>query len=83
MTETLSCQELVELITEYLEGTLPAADRDRFDQHLSACGGCENYLEQMRRTITLTGRLTEADLPAETEADLMALFRGWKAGSPG
>lgn len=59
----LTCQELVELVTEYLEHTLPPIDVARFEAHLSGCTGCTNYVEQARRTIDLTGRLTEDSLP--------------------
>ena len=74
----LACQEVVELVTAYLEDTLRAADRERFEEHLVFCDGCENYLEQMRTTIRLTGR-AEDELPAELEAELLEAFRGWRA----
>jgi predicted anti-sigma-YlaC factor YlaD len=74
----LACQEVVELVTAYLEDALDAVDRERFEEHLVFCGGCENYLEQMRTTIRLTGRV-EDELPAELEAELLAAFRGWQA----
>lgn len=77
-SEDLSCAELVELVTEYLEGALPAADRVRFDEHLGVCDGCSNYLQQMRTTIELTGRLSEADLDARMKEALLATFREWK-----
>ena len=59
----LACQEVVELVTAYLEDALDPADRERFEEHLVFCDGCSNYLEQMRITIRVTGRL-EAELPA-------------------
>ncbi len=55
----LTCKELVELVTDYLEGVLPPAERRRFEEHLAGCQGCWNYLQQMRATIRLTGQLTE------------------------
>ena len=55
----LSCQELVELVTDYLEDRLPPAERERFEGHLALCPGCDTYVEQMRETIRLTGELTE------------------------
>ena len=74
----LACQEVVELVTAYLEDALDPADRERFEEHLVFCGGCDNYLEQMRTTIRLTGRI-ERELPDELEAELLEAFRGWRA----
>ena len=81
MGEPLTCKEIVELVTEYLEGTLPAAVRSRMDEHLAGCEGCTNYLEQMRVTIRLTGALREQDLSARERADLLRLFGGWSRAS--
>lgn len=74
----LSCSELVELVTDYVEGVLPAEERMRFEQHVMICEGCTNYLEQMRETIRLTGMLREADLAPEARAELLMTFRDWK-----
>ena len=76
--ETLSCQELVELVTDYLEDALPAYDRARFDAHIEACDGCTRYLAQIRVTIELTGRLTHEQLDPAAEAALLEAFRDWK-----
>ena len=78
MTDELTCKELVELITEYIEGALPADARARMDRHLSGCEGCTNYLEQMRQTIRLTGKLREESLTSRQRDDLLELFRDWK-----
>jgi anti-sigma factor RsiW len=78
--EALSCQELTELITAYLEGTLAAADRQRFEAHLAMCQGCTNYLEQMRTTIALVGRLAEDTISPAAKDALLETFRGWKHG---
>ena len=76
----LSCQELVELVTDYLEDRLLPAERERFEGHLTLCPGCDTYVEQMRETIRLTGELTaEAIAPAARDT-LLAAFRGWKRG---
>jgi anti-sigma factor RsiW len=72
----MACAELVEVITDYLEGKLPARDRRRLEAHLGGCDGCDAYLEQLRTTISLTGRLREEDVPPELEARLLAAFRG-------
>jgi anti-sigma factor RsiW len=73
----LTCHEVVELITGYLEDTLPAAERARVEEHLSGCEGCTRYLAQMRETIRLTGMLTEEQIPEEQKAELLDAFRTW------
>jgi anti-sigma factor RsiW len=73
----LTCREIVELVTAYLEDALDAADRERFEEHLVFCDGCGNYLEQMQQTVRLAGRVTE-EIPAELEARLLEAFRGWR-----
>ena len=77
--EQLSCQELVELVTAYLEGALPETEHARFEEHLAACGNCQLYLEQMRTTIAVAGRLREEDVPPELEERLLVAFRDWRA----
>ena len=74
----MACAELVEVVTDYLEGTMPARERRRLETHLSACDGCDAYLAQMRTTISLTGRLREEDIPPAFEERLLAAFRDWK-----
>jgi anti-sigma factor RsiW len=78
-TQELSCKELVELLTEYLEGTLPPADRLRFDEHLAICPGCRVYLDQMRTTLQALGQLHEQSIPSHTKEELLRVFRGWKS----
>lgn len=73
----LPCKDLVEIITDYLEGVLPPAERERFETHLSACSGCRTYLEQMRATVAAAGRVTPDELPPESRRRLEELFRGW------
>ena len=77
----MNCKELVELVTDYLEGKLSLTERQRFEAHLSGCAGCRNYLDQMRTTIRLSGRLTEDHVPAEGKDKLLQAFRQWKAKS--
>jgi len=76
--EALSCQELVELVTAYLERALTAEDHARFEEHLATCGTCEVYLEQMRATIRLAGEMTVEDLSPEAERELLSAFRSWR-----
>jgi len=77
--ERLSCQELVELVTDYLEGALSAEQSARFEAHLEPCRGCTAYVEQMRATIELVGRLTPEDVSPEAGAALLGVFRDWKS----
>ena len=74
----LICRELVELVTDYLEGSLSAAQRARFEEHLAKCAGCQNYLAQMRQTIKLVGELTEDSITPQARDDLLGVFRNWK-----
>jgi anti-sigma factor RsiW len=76
----LTCAEVVELVTDYLEGRLPDYDRRRFDEHVAICEGCATYLEQMRATIATAGRVRAADLPPELGERLLQAFRGWRSG---
>ena len=78
MDDEMTCKELVELVTDYLEGVLPDDVRMRFEDHLSGCDGCTNYLEQMRQTIRLTGQVREENLTTQQRDDLLRLFRDWK-----
>ena len=75
--EAFSCQELVELVTDYLEGALSTADTRRFEEHIGGCDGCTEYLEQFKRTIELTGTLTPDDLTPAAESALLDVFRSW------
>ena len=79
--EELSCQELVELVTDYLEGALDERHVRAFERHLTGCDGCTQYLEQFRTTITLTGTLTLDDLTPEAETALLQAFQGWRRSS--
>ena len=81
--EMLSCREVVELVTAYLEGALSEAEEVRFEEHLAMCDGCAAYLDQMRTTIALAGRLDPEAVDLEACDRLMHAFRGWKAGAEG
>lgn len=75
----LVCQQVVELVTDYLEGALSRSQRRRFEAHLDGCEHCTEYLEQMRATIRLTGHLQAEDLSPEMQADFTELYRRWRA----
>jgi anti-sigma factor RsiW len=74
----LTCQELVELVTDYLEDALSPADRLRFEDHLGICPGCATYLDQMRITIQAAGHIKEESLDPVVRDQLLDLFRNWK-----
>ena len=76
----LTCRELVELVTDYLEDRLPAAARARFEDHLTSCDGCQAYVEQMRLTLRALGRLPEEQLSGQAREAMLSAFRGWRAG---
>ncbi len=75
--EALSCQELVELVTDYLEDALDVASRAAFERHIAGCADCTRYLRQLEATVRATGRLTLDDLAPEAEEALLEAFRGW------
>jgi anti-sigma factor RsiW len=79
--EQLSCRELVELVTDYLEGALSEEERVRFEEHIEICGGCTTYLEQIRQTIAVLGRMPEDGLSPEAERELLEAFRGWRSSA--
>jgi anti-sigma factor RsiW len=79
-TRELTCKELVELVTDYLEGALPRRERRRFERHIAKCDGCTTYLEQVRQIIQMLGELTEDSLTPEAKGELLHAFRDWKAG---
>jgi anti-sigma factor RsiW len=77
--DEMSCRELVEVVTDYLEGKLPDPDRVRLEAHLAECPYCEEYIAQMRETIAALGELPRAEtLDARTERALLEAFRGWR-----
>ena len=76
----LTCREMVELVTEYIEGTMPPRQRAIFEAHLSVCPGCTAYLEQMRQTIAVLGKLTEETIAPQARDELLKAFRDWKRG---
>ena len=76
--DDIKCDEIVELVTQYVEGGLDEATRTRFELHVVTCRGCENYLDQMRRTVEVTGETDVAEPTDEQLAPLLDAFRGWK-----
>jgi anti-sigma factor RsiW len=78
--EELSCQEVVELLGDYLEGAMAPEDRERLEEHLAECDDCAAYLEQLRTTIRLSGRLSEEAVSPAAMAPLLEAFRAWRRG---
>jgi len=73
--EHVTCQEVVELVTDYLEQALPADEAAVFEQHLNFCDGCDWYVDQMRTTIATVGRIEEENVPSGMRDKLLAAFR--------
>ena len=73
----MSCQELIGLVTEYLDDALSPEDRARFDAHIADCPGCATYLEQMRQTISVLGELREDAIPPDVQQEFTSRLRGW------
>ena len=77
-TQALTCREIVELVTDYLEGELDAITTTAFDAHLDVCPGCARYLEQIRETVTTLGEVSSDNLSAEAQAGLVDAFRAFR-----
>jgi anti-sigma factor RsiW len=75
----VTCREVVELMTDYLDGVLSAADRAKFDHHMQGCDGCRAYLAQLRTARMLMGRVASEPVPEPLKAELMNAFRNWKS----
>jgi anti-sigma factor RsiW len=76
----IDCKELVDAITAYLDGSLPDADRRRFDNHLANCPYCTEYLAQMRKTVARLGTLDETTLSPDARERVLLAFRDWRSG---
>jgi anti-sigma factor RsiW len=76
-TQPMDCNEVVELVTAYLDGSLDLEDRARFDAHLLECDGCENYLQQFRSTVATIGKIPLDELNPTFRDRLLNAFRNW------
>lgn len=76
--ESMDCNELVELVTAYLDGALDLDTRSRFDIHLTECDGCDNYLQQLRSTVDRLGKVHGEELDPAFRDRLMTAFRDWR-----
>jgi anti-sigma factor RsiW len=70
-----SCQEVVEIITDYLEGRLSPESVAIFEAHLAICDGCQWYLDQIRITIDAVGRIEDEAVPTGLRDTVLAAFR--------
>jgi anti-sigma factor RsiW len=78
--EHLTCREFVEVLTDYLDNALDPAERAEIERHIVICRGCSNYVEQMRSTIDLLGRLAGDGAGDVGSERLLSMFRAWQAG---
>jgi Putative zinc-finger len=74
-----TCKEVVDLAAEYLEGGMTTSQMTRFEMHLNFCDGCFSFVDQIRATAALSGRLSEEQIPADTKSRLLAAFRDWRS----
>ena len=81
VTRMMTCRELVELVTDYLDDELDPAQRARFDEHLGECAPCVVYVDEMRMTIDALGRIPPESLSPDAERELLAAFRHWHEGA--
>jgi hypothetical protein len=75
----ITCQEVVDLVTDWLEGALPSEEAALFEMHLNFCEGCVWYVDQIRKTASLAGHIREEEVPPEVRARLITAFRDWKS----
>ena len=75
----MNCRQVVELMTDYLDGALSPVERARFEEHIAGCDGCRAYLQQLRTTRRVLGRLADEPVPADVERDLLEAFRSWRS----
>jgi anti-sigma factor RsiW len=80
VSDELTCHELVELVTDYLEDALAPLERARLEAHLDVCAGCREYLAQMRQTISVMGELPADSLDPKMSQRLLEVFREWRRG---
>jgi len=78
MADHVTCQEVVELATDYLEAALPPEEASLFEQHVNFCDGCDWYVDQLRATVATVGRITEEDVPPGVRDKLLTAFRDWR-----
>ena len=78
MSHEMSCKELVDLVTDYIDESISDEVRAKFEQHLTECGYCNAYVKQMHLTVKLTKKLAESDVNKPVPDELLNIFREWK-----
>jgi len=78
----MTCRQVVQLLNDYLEGTLPAADRRRVEEHLAGCEACTAFVGQLRASRRIVGRLAEEAIPEAVKQELLTAFRSWRPAGP-
>jgi anti-sigma factor RsiW len=78
----MTCRQVVELMTDYLEGALSPADRARFEEHISGCDGCRAYLAQLSATRRALRKLADEPIPQHLQLELLKAFENWKSTLP-
>jgi Putative zinc-finger len=73
-----TCQEVVDLAAEYVEGAMGLSEATLFELHLNSCNGCSTFIDQIRATASLAGQLSENQVPEEMKAKLLTAFRDWR-----
>lgn len=81
LSDSLTCKELVEIVTDYLEGQLSCGERARFEEHVAGCDNCTIYFDQIRRITRAGASLADTFVAREALAPLLTAFRGWKQGA--
>jgi anti-sigma factor RsiW len=79
----MTCRQVVELMTDYLEGALSSADRAKFEEHIAGCDGCRAYLAQLSTTRRVLSKLADEPMPPDLQAELMKTFQNWKSAIQG
>ena len=78
MVGNFTCQQIAELITDYLEGSLTLTQRVRFQMHVGLCLACRNYLSQMKYTVATLRQLPSDPIPPQIKEELLRRFQTWK-----
>ena len=82
-SQPMTCQELAQLVTDYLDGAMPADERGSFERHLSLCPACVRFVDQMRQTVATLGRVPAESITPDVEQKLLEQFRSWKRAKTG
>ena len=78
----MTCRQVVQLLNDYLEGTLPAAEQRRVEEHLAGCDACTAFVGQLRASRRIVARLAESEIPEAIKQDLLTAFRNWRPAGP-